>query len=81
VGKLLARTALKQRCQKLGVDTTEVAYGSGHRVEAGDEELQRRVIDAEISARERNVWILALLSAIASVLSAAAALWAALLRK
>jgi hypothetical protein len=74
VNKLPSGEELKRRCQELGVDTSAVVYQSGHRINAGDEELQRRLIEAERSAREHKLWIVALVSAIASVLSAVTAL-------
>lgn len=74
--KLPAGNELKQRCKDLGIDTTKVVYQSGHSIEAGDEELQRRLIETERSIREHKLWIVALFSAIASMLSAVAA-WVA----
>jgi hypothetical protein len=45
-----------------------------------DPELQRRVIEAERSIRESKLWLIAMISAIASVLNAAA-VWVAALKK
>ena len=78
--KLLAGAELRQRCHELGVDTTEVTYGSRQRIEAGDDVLQRRLLEAQRSRRERGLWILAVLSAIAPVVSALAAAWLAVWR-
>lgn len=44
-------------------------------------ELQRRVLDAERSLREARLWIIALVSAIASVVSAIAAWTAVVINK
>lgn len=79
--KLPTGEELKRQCRKLGVDITEVRYQSGHRIETGDDELQRRLIEAKRSRREQWLWIVALVSAIASALSAAAAWYAVMPRK
>ena len=50
-----------------------VQSSSGRHKRASDSELQKRVIEAERSLRESRIWIFALLSAIASILSAVAA--------
>jgi len=81
--KMLQGQELEQRCRSLGVDILGEARtksSSGEAPRASDAELQRRLIDAERSQRESRLWLIALASAVASVLSAAAAL-VALLRK
>ena len=80
--KLLQGDELERRRKELGVDTQGDAItqsSSGRRPRADDAELQRRVLDAERSIRESRLWLLALLSTIASVVSAIAA-WVATLR-
>jgi hypothetical protein len=77
MGKLLDGKALEQRAQELGVDImgdpiTQSSVGRAPR--APDWELQRRVIEAERSLRESRLWILALVSAVASLASAISAL-------
>lgn len=81
MGKLLKGDKLEKRALELGVDIggppiTQSATGRHKR--ADDYELQRRVIDAERSHRESRLWIIALTSAIASVISAATALYVVL---
>jgi hypothetical protein len=74
--KLLEGEALEQRARELGVDiqggpiTQSV---SGRHRRADDAELQRRVIETERALRESRLWLLAFISAIASVISAVAA--------
>lgn len=78
---LPAGEELERRCQELGVDTTgepRTQSVSGNRPRASDFELQRRLMEAERSARENKLWIVALLSAVASVVSAVAA-WVAVM--
>ena len=75
--KLLEGDQLVQRARKLGVDVVgapRTQSSSGCAPQAPDYELQRRVIEAERSIRESRLWILALISAIAAVLSAMIAL-------
>ncbi|MBI5025564.1 MAG: hypothetical protein HZC12_02315 [Nitrospirae bacterium] len=79
--KILEGDELEQRARELGVDIqgeliTQSSVGRHER--ASDYELQKRVIEAERSIRESRLWKLALISAIASVISAAAALLAVL---
>ena len=74
--KLLEGDKLEHRARELGVDTKGERIfqsSSGHVQRAADYELQRRVIDAERQQRESRLWILAVISAIASVVSAIAA--------
>lgn len=82
MGRLLQGDELERRAQELGVDIQGEAItqsSSGRRRRADDAELQRRVLNAERSIRESRMWLLALLSAIASIVSALAA-WVAVLR-
>ena len=84
MGKLPTGKELEELCQKLGVDTTGEARtqsSSGSRPRASDYELQRRLIEAKRSRREQWLWLLALVSAFASALSAAAAWYAAMPHK
>jgi hypothetical protein len=81
MSKLLQGEQLEKRCIELGVNIegpprTQSSSGSSPR--ASDFELQHRLLEAERSARESRRWLLALISAIASMLSAAAALVALL---
>ncbi|MCX5890850.1 MAG: hypothetical protein NTY36_15595 [Deltaproteobacteria bacterium] len=79
--KILEGDELEQRARELGVDIqgdliTHSSLGRHNR--ASDYELQRRVNEAERSIRESRLWKVALISAIASVASATAALLAVL---
>ena len=68
-------TALRQEAVKLGV-SLEGSYNSdGTFREAA---IQARVREAKRARRERSLWIVALISALASCLSAATALYAVL---
>ena len=74
---LLTGAALESRARELGVDIEgdpRTHSSSGRAPRASDYELQRRVLEAERGIRESRLWILAVISAIASVLSAAAAM-------
>ena len=76
MSKLLDGKALLNRARQLGVDVQgDLIFQSstGRRPTAPDYELQRRVIEAERHKRERWWVVLALISALASLLSAAAA--------
>jgi hypothetical protein len=82
MAKLLQGDDLERRAQELGVDIQGDAItqsSSGRRPRADDAELQRRVMDAERSVRESRLWIVAFVSAIASVISAIAA-WIAVMK-
>ncbi|HKM53533.1 MAG TPA: hypothetical protein VJY33_08980, partial [Isosphaeraceae bacterium] len=71
--------ALERRARKFGVDVLgdpPTRSISGERQRAPDYELQRRVIEAERARREGMLWLFALLSAIASILSAVEAWFA-----
>jgi hypothetical protein len=81
--KILTADALEQRAIQLGVDIQgDLIFqsSSGRHKRASDYELQRRVFEAERSIRESKLWKLALVSAIASVVSAAAAFLAVISR-
>jgi hypothetical protein len=74
---LLTGAALENRARELGVDVEgepRTQSSSGRAPRAADYELQRRVLEAERGIRESRLWLLAVISAIASALSAAAAL-------
>jgi len=82
--KLFEGDRLEERARELGVDTgggLRTQSSSGRSPRASDYELQQRVSDAERSIRESRLWVLALVSAIASVLSAIAALIAVAWKK
>ncbi len=75
--KLLQGDELEARAKELGVDIkgppiTQSASGTQRR--ASDSELQRRVTEAERGIRESRLWWLAVISAVASVISAITAL-------
>lgn len=70
---------LKRRAAQLGVDTDIQIATSVSTRQAPDHELQRRVLEAERSQREHRLWIVALVSAIFSILAAIAA-WVAALK-
>ncbi len=78
MSKLPKGEELRDLAEKLGVDTTgepRTQSTSGN-APVSDYELQRRVIEAKRSRREGWLWVVALISAIASMLSALAA-WVA----
>lgn len=84
MSNLLSGGDLERRCQKLGIDITDdpsAVSTRGDRPRASDAELQRRLIEAERSLREQKLWILAVVSAIASVVSAIAAWFAVMAGK
>jgi hypothetical protein len=81
MAKILAGEELEQRCHALGVDIqgpTRTQSSSGTSPRASDYELQRRLIEAERSIRESRLWLVALVSAVASVVSAVTAFFAVL---
>lgn len=81
MSKLLAGEELEKRCREFGVDTTgepRTQSVSGSRSRASDFELQHRLMEAERSARENKLWVVALVSAVASMVSAVAA-WVAVM--
>ena len=66
---LLTGDKLEKRCRELGIDIEgDLIFqsASGRRPRAADHELQRRVQEVERSIRESRLWLLAVLSAIAS---------------
>jgi hypothetical protein len=70
---LLEGDELEKRARELGVDIggdARTQSSSGRASRAPDFELQRRVIEAERRSRESRLWILAVISAVASVVSA-----------
>jgi len=73
-GHLLRGDALRARAEELCVSHSQLYTDQGIMDEA---ELQRRVNDAERSIRDSQLWKLAVLSAVVSVFSAAAA-WVAI---
>lgn len=77
MSKLLQGQALEERCVELGVcieGLPRTQSSSGNAPRASDAELQRRLLETERSVRESRLWLVALISAIAAVLSAAVAL-------
>lgn len=81
MSKLLEGEELEKRCRELGIDTTgepRTQSARGDPPRASDSELQRRLLEAERSARESKLWVVALVSAMASVISAVAA-WVAVM--
>jgi hypothetical protein len=77
--RIRAGKDLEERARQLGVDVSggpRFQSSSGSAPQAPEHELQHRVIEAERSIRESRLWILAVISAIASVASALTAFWA-----
>jgi len=75
--KLPEGKELEDRAKRLGCDIQGdliTQSSSGRRQRTSDYELQRRVIEAERLIRESRLWIIALISAIASAISAAIAI-------
>lgn len=82
--KLPTGETLRKRADSLGVwiYSTDAINTEKHGtvpLVVDDYELQRRVIEAERHIREHNLWIIAVTSAILSVISAIAA-WVAVLK-
>ena len=74
---LLQGLDLEKQARELGVDIEgepRTQSSSGKAPRAADYELQRRVLEAERGIRESRLWIIAVICAIASVLSAATAI-------
>jgi len=68
---------LAEECKLLGIDITgepRTYSASGSSPRASDYELQRRLINARRSKRESRLWLVAIISAVASVFSALAAI-------
>ena len=81
MSKLLQGEELERRAIELGVDIQgppRTQSVSGRSPRADDTELQKRVREAERSIREQKLWWIAVISAIASVVSAVTALVAVL---
>lgn len=81
--KLLEGQPLQEQARELGIDIRgDWIYQPpiSRQPIAPDYELQRRVIEAKRARREQWLWLLAVISAIASVVSALAA-WAAVMKK
>jgi hypothetical protein len=68
----------KSYARQLGVSISELGSSSGIESEP---ELDRRILEKERSIREQRLWWIALISALASVLSALAAWYAVSLKK
>ena len=80
--KLPKGKALEKRCKELGIECSGLEIrqkDSGEHALVYEFELQRKVIEAERSIREHRLWIIAPVSAIASVVSAVVALVAVLM--
>jgi hypothetical protein len=80
--RLLDGDALMQRAAELGVniesgEMINVAGRGMAPIQAHEHEIQRRVLEAERHLRDSRLWIVALVSAVASVVSAIAA-WVAI---
>lgn len=71
VKKQLTGEKLKQRAIELNVSLSGLGFESGQPYD--ESTLQQRVMVAERSRRERSLWIIAVISAVASVFSAMAA--------
>jgi hypothetical protein len=77
MSKLLQGEELEKRCIELSINIEgppRTQSSSGNSPRASDFELQRRLLESERSIRESRLWLVALVSAEASVLSAAVAL-------
>jgi hypothetical protein len=73
IKKILTGDELEKEARELGVDIqgNPISHSiSGSHIRAPDYELQRRVFEAKRSIRESRLWIIALISSIAAVLSA-----------
>lgn len=79
--KLLTGDRLKAECERLGVNVMTRITQSSTTCNAPEDELQRRLIEAKRSIREGRLWIVAVISMIISMVSAAAAWCAFFLRK
>jgi len=69
--KQLTGEKLKKRAIELNVSLSGLGFESGQPYD--EYTLQQRVMVAEHSRRERNLWVIAVISAVASVFSAMAA--------
>ncbi len=81
--KLLKGDELRKRAEELGIECSglEIPHSSsGEHVAVYEFQLQHKVMEAERSIREQRLWIIAFISAIASVISACAAWFAIVLK-
>jgi hypothetical protein len=81
--KLFTGNDLERKARELGVDIKgDLIFQTtiGREPRAPDYELQRRVTEAERAIRDSRMWIYALISAIASLASAVAAIIAVVKR-
>ncbi|MBI2542386.1 hypothetical protein HYV80_06785 [Candidatus Woesearchaeota archaeon] len=81
--KLPQGKALEKRCKELGIECSGLEIrqrDSGENWKVYEFKLQKKIMEAERSIREHRLWIIALVSAIASAVSAIIALVAVLLK-
>jgi len=76
VKRLKQGQELRDRAKKLGVSLEQLPRGEPPVTVLNEPEIQRRVMEAERHNREASLWLLALVSAIASLISAIAAWYA-----
>ncbi len=76
--KLPTGDELRDRANKLGVDLKHEIGLPPQTFPAPENVLQRRVIEAERHLREQRLWVIAVISSVASIISALAA-WTAVL--
>jgi hypothetical protein len=84
MAKLQKGEELEKRACALGIDISgepRTQSTSGRVPRASDHELQRRVIEAERGNRESHLWVIAVISAAASVISALSAFVALLWKR
>ena len=81
MGKPPKGAKLKTECERLGIDTKMERAGTPTTFDAPEAELQRRWIETRRSIREGWFWLFALISMGFSMISAAAAWYAAIGRK
>ena len=80
MAKLLQGEALRKHARELGIDVDNTSSNAAS-FALSDSEIQDRVMAFEDHKRQDRLWIVALVSAIASALSAAAAFLAIYLHK
>jgi hypothetical protein len=79
--RLKEKEGLRRQAKKLGVSLEQLPGKPEPPITIlNDPEIQRRVMEAQRHKREGSLWLLALLSAIASIVSAVAA-WYAIAHK
>lgn len=71
---------LRNRAMELGVSLEQLPHREPPITVLNEPEIQRRVMEAERHRRDSSLWLLALISAVASVISAIAA-WYAMAHK